>query len=169
MKTTGCFLALLFCIFALPARAAAGDVTIFGGMQDPGGITLDEIRPARFGVFGVRYSKNTSFVPEYTIALAPNFIDSNTAAFILNTNLLMQAQAPAVKPYVTAGLGTVMTFFGDGPSDIGTKFAINYGLGVKVMGGSIGGRFDFRRYAIPGVQSQTLNVTEMSFGVVFGN
>jgi hypothetical protein len=82
---------------------------------------------------------------------------------------LLQAPAAKVKPYGTLGLGTVMVF-GDGLSDIGTKFAVNYGLGVKVMTfGSAGFRVDLRGYAIPSVQSQTLKATEVSFGFVFSN
>ena len=62
--------------------------------------------------------------------------------------------------------------------DIGSKFAFNYGGGVKAMAGPVGVRFDIRGYAIPSVhtnatitgptiQSQTLNVIEVSLGVVF--
>ena len=67
---------------------------------------------------------------------------------------------------------------------IGTKFAMNYGGGVKVFpAGPIGVRFDIRGYLIPSVkfnlplptsptatvqsQSQTLNMLEVGVGIVF--
>jgi hypothetical protein len=69
---------------------------------------------------------------------------------------------------------------------MGAKFALNYGGGVKVFpAGPVGIRFDIRGYMIPSAkfnvaginpsdplgtiksQSQTLNILEAGFGVVF--
>jgi hypothetical protein len=96
-----------------------------------------------------------------------------------------------VKPYGTFGLGSVFTFGTDEegrPSlgKIGTKFALNYGGGVKVLpAGPVGLRFDIRGYMIPNVkfnvavptvtdplatiqtQSQTLNMLEAGVGIIF--
>jgi hypothetical protein len=73
-----------------------------------------------------------------------------------------------VKPYATAGLGTIISW-GSGVSDIGSKFAINYGGGIKVMpAGPVGINIGVRGYTVPRVQSQTLNIIEASVGVVFG-
>jgi hypothetical protein len=72
-----------------------------------------------------------------------------------------------VKPYVTAGLGSIFSW-GSGPSDIGSKFAVNYGGGVKVMAGPVGLNLGVRGYAVPRVQSQTLYITETSLGINFG-
>src|SRR5205085_999909 len=104
---------------------------------------------------------------EHTIAYSPNFIDSNTKALILNSNLLVQAPLVVAKPYVTAGVGLIHTT-GSGLSNVGTKFAFNYGAGVKFsILGPVGGRFDVRGYAIPSIQSQTMNIIEVSLGAVF--
>ncbi|HEX5000850.1 MAG TPA: hypothetical protein VFY29_21675 [Terriglobia bacterium] len=176
MKTTGCFLAfLVFLVLAAPANAVAGDITLFGGFQNAGKLTLSSAgstvltEPANVGIFGVRYKHGGFFSPEHTIAFAPNFLDSQSKAFFLNSNLVMQAPAPVVRPYVTAGLGTVITS-GSGVSDIGVKFALNYGGGAKLpLMESIGARFDVRGYSIPRVQSQTLNIVEVTFGLVFSN
>jgi hypothetical protein len=67
--------------------------------------------------------------------------------------------------------------------DIGSKFAINYGGGVKILpAGPVGVRFDIRGYTVPSVkfnlsgslptqtvqsQSQSLSFIEYGFGVVF--
>ena len=44
----------------------------------------------------------------------------------------------------------------------------NNGGGLKVMGGSVGVRADVRGYTVPSVADQTLNIVEVSLGVVFG-
>ena len=95
-----------------------------------------------------------------------NQLDSDSKSFIYNSNVRIQAPLPAVKPYVTAGLGTVASW-GSGISDLGAKFAFNYGGGVKVIpAGPVGLNVGVRVYSIPKVQSQTLNLTEVSVGLV---
>jgi opacity protein-like surface antigen len=124
------------------------------------------------------------FGGEHTFAYAPNFIDSRLKALITNSDLLIQVPLPKVKPYATAGVGAIFTFT-DSPStlsDIGTKFAVNYGGGVKVLpAGHVGLRFDIRGYSVPSVKfnlssltqgtvttrSQTLNILEVGAGVLF--
>ena len=160
--------------------ALANDVTLFGGFQHPGKVTLRSAvsggvsgasqiidNPIDVGVFGIRFAHGRIVGAEHTLAYAPNFIDSQTKVVIYNSNILIQAPSPLVKPYVTAGAGT---FFvrGSGATDIGTKFALNYGGGLKFFpAGPIGARIDVRGYAVPSVQSQTLNVIEVSLGVAF--
>ena len=177
MKTLGCFL-LTFLFMSLPALA--NDLTLFGGFQHPGKVTLRNAvssgigtttqiidNPINVGVFGIRFAHGKVVGAEHTLAYAPNFLDSTTKVVIYNSNLLIQAPTPIVKPYVTAGLGT---FFvkGTGPTDIGTKFAVNYGGGLKLFPvGPVGTRIDVRGYSVPGVQSQTLNLIEVSLGVAF--
>jgi hypothetical protein len=73
---------------------------------------------------------------------------------------------PVVKPYVTAGLGTFIVS-GSGISDIGTKFAYNYGGGVKVLPGPVGIQGDVRGYVLTGVNGDTMHVVEVSLGVLF--
>ncbi len=167
-------------LFSVPAFSQGNDLTIFAALQDPGKITLSNAAstgtsgasailtdPINTGMFGVRYGHGRLFGSEHTLAYAPNFLDSNSKAIIYNSNFRIQAPLPAVRPYVTAGLGTIFSW-GTGASDIGGKFAVNYGGGVKVMARSVGLNFGLRGYAVPGVQSQTLYITETSVGINFG-
>jgi len=172
MKTTGRLITLFVMLSAATGLAHGHDLTLFGGAQFPGKITLASggnnlTDPANFGVFGVRYGSGGLWGHEETFAYTSHFLDTNSKAVILNGNLRIQAPLPVVKPYVTGGVGTFVTW-GTGVSDLGTKFALNYGGGVKIMKGPVGIRFDMRGYAIPSVQSQTLNVGEASVGVTFG-
>jgi hypothetical protein len=175
MKNLGRFLAV-FVLLCVPAMAEDNDLTLFGGVQFPGKITLSRATstvpdiisdPVNVGVFGLRYGRGKVFGHEETFAYTPNFLSSDSKSIILNSNILIQAPAPVIKPYVTAGLGTVMSW-GSGPADIGSKFAINYGGGLKIRPkGPIGIRFDARGYTVLSVQSQTLKLGEVSVGVLF--
>ena len=174
MKILRSFLVLSFIFFAVPTHAS--DVTLFGGVQHQGKLTLNSgvqqassitFDPRNFGVFGVRFGHGNVFGGEHTIAYTPNFIDSRTKAIIYNSNVLIQAPVPKVKPYATFGLGSIFTA-GDSITDIGNKFAMNYGAGLKILpAGGAGVRFDVRGYTVPSVQDQTLNIIEVSVGVVF--
>jgi len=200
MKKIRCFLVLTCFIAAIPAYAD-NDLTLFGAAQHEGKLnvqsaataaaTTRSFDPATFGTFGLRFGHAKVFGSEHTIAYAPNFLEADTKAVFWNSNLLVQAPLPKAKPYVTAGIGSIFSWGEDSagrPSfaKIGTKFALNYGGGVKVLpAGPVGLRFDIRGYAIPGSkfnipfptpidplatiqsQSQTLNVLEVGFGVIF--
>jgi opacity protein-like surface antigen len=174
-------LALLVLLVSVPARAADVDITGFAGMQREGKLTIQTapdtarlLNSTNFGVFGVRIGHGRVFGGEHTLAFSPNFIDANTKAFIYNSNVLVQAPLPVVRPYVTAGLGLIHTS-GDGLGVFGTKFAFNYGGGVKILpAGPVGVRFDVRGYAVPSTEfkvfsaeSQRLDFLEVSAGVVF--
>jgi len=177
------FVALLALLMNLPAGAA--DLTVFGGVQRQGKLTLQSapgstinllrtINSTNFGVFGARIGHGRVFGGEHTLAFSPNFIDAETKAIIYNSNFLIQAPLPVVRPYATVGLGLIGTS-GDGAGVIGTKFAINYGGGVKFMpAGPVGMRVDVRGYAVPSaefkvftVENQTVNFVEVSVGVIF--
>jgi len=194
-------LLVLICIFAAIPCYAQSDVTIFGAVQHEGKLSVKSATstvtatstfdPATFGTFGARFGHGKLFGGEHTLAYSSNFIDGATKAFLYNSNFLIQAPVPKVKPYGTVGLGTIITWGTDTsgrPSfgKIGTKFAINYGGGVKVLpAGPVGVRFDIRGYTIPSVhfnipvlsptdptatvqsQSQTLNMLEAGLGIVF--
>src|SRR2546427_4316536 len=202
MKTLGCFLVLICILAALPAYAAS-DLTLFGAAQHRGTLTLQgagqtatttqSFNPTTFGVFGIRYSHGNIIGGEHTLAYAPNFIETNGRAFIYNSDLLVQAGFPKVKPYGAVGLGAIFTWAknssGSTPAlgDIGSKFAINYGGGVKILpAGPVGVQFDIRGYTLPSVkftlpfpsvnpslgavvqtQSQSVSFIEYGFGVVF--
>ena len=157
---------------AVPSHA--GDLTFFGGVQRPGKLTLQSVTggasvpldPRDFGTFGIRISQGRVFGSEHTLAYSPNFISSENSAFLYNSNFAIQAPLPGVRPYATAGLGTIW-IGGDGLNAItGAKFALNYGGGLKV-GGKVGVQFDARGYTIRGVADDTLKVLEMSLGLVF--
>src|SRR5229473_94626 len=167
MKTLGCFLMLTWILAAVPAYAAS-DLTIFGAAHHQGKLTLQgatqsattttNLDPRTFGVFGVRYSHGRVIGGEHTLAYAPNFLISGGRALIYNSDLLIQAPLPKVTPYVTAGLGTIFTWSSSNSGitqavgDIGTKFAINYGGGLKITpAGPVGVRFDIRGYTLPSV------------------
>jgi hypothetical protein len=171
---------LLFLLALTAAPIYAGDFTIYGGMQHPGKLTLRSVvdssttiplNPRNFGTFGIRISQGRVFGSEHTLAYSPNFISSDNNAIIYNSNLMIQAPLSIVRPYVTAGLGTVY-IRGETISALeairGAKFAINYGGGVKVkLAGPLGAQFDARGYSLTSVQSERLDVLEVSVGVVF--
>ena len=207
MKTVGCFLGFV-CILAAAPVYAASDFTIFGAAQHQGKLTLQTatstattispLDPRTFGVFGIRYGHGSVIGGEHTLAYAPNFLISGGRALIYNSDLRVQAPLPKVTPYVTAGLGAIFTWSSNSGAcssltqpcplaqaigDIGTKFAINYGGGVKIFpAGAVGVRFDIRGYTLPSVSfnlpatianqtvkttNQNLNFFEYGFGVVF--
>lgn len=203
MKNLRCFLCLAFILCAVPLFADE-DITIFGAAQHQGKLTLQSaeatattttnFNPGTFGVFGLRFSHGTIFGGEHTFAYVPNFLSGDAKAFIYNSDFMLQAPLPKIRPYAVAGLGGIFTWgtTSSGEPDfskIGAKFALNYGGGVKVFpAGPVGIRFDIRGYAIPGAsfnlpaalnvgnqsitatiksQSQTLNLLEVGLGVVF--
>jgi opacity protein-like surface antigen len=195
-----CFLVVTIIFATLPVYADT-DVTLFGAATHQGQLTVAtatstasstrNFNPATFGTFGLRFGHAKVLGSEHTIAYAPNFLEANTKAILYNSNFLVQAPLPKVKPYGTVGLGTIYSFGEDDsgrPSfaKMGAKFALNYGGGVKVFpAGPVGIRFDIRGYMIPSAkfnvvginpsdplgtiksQSQTLNILEAGFGVVF--
>src|SRR5262249_52798939 len=150
MKILGCFLAIIYILAAVPAYAAS-DLTLFGAAQHQGKLTLQSatqtatatsnLDPRTFGVFGIRYSHGSVIGGEHTLAYAPNYLVTGGRALIYNSDLLVQAPLPKVTPYATAGLGAVFTWSSTDSTlnralaDIGTKFAINYGGGVKIFPG----------------------------------
>jgi len=206
---------VLTCVLAVPAFAAS-DLTIFGAAQHQGTLTLQgtfldqasvtqtitsNLNPQTFGVFGIRYGHGKVIGGEHTLAYAPNFIESGSRAFFYHSNFRVQAPFPVITPYGTAGLGTIFTSAksqtGTAPAsqglgslaDIGTRFAINYGGGVKILPkGPVGVQFDLRGYTVPGVSfnlpiagqsnlpiagqtiktsSQSLNFFQYGLGIVF--
>src|SRR2546426_4484037 len=199
MKTLGCFLVFTCILAAIPAYADS-DLTIFGAAQHQGKLTLQfaqpvitsNFNPTTFGVFGIRYSHGKVIGGEHTLAYAPNFISSNSKAFIYNSDLLLQVPLPKIRPYGVVGLGSIFTWSKNDTGrpalgDIGNKFAINYGGGVKILpAGPVGVQFDIRGYTLPSVkftlpfpsvnpslgavvqtQSQSVSFIEYGFGVVF--
>ena len=202
MKTLRCFLVFM-CILVTVPLYAASDVTIFGAAQHEGKLTVQSATQTAtttsnfdprtfggtFGVFGVRYSHGKVIGGEHTLAYVPSFQVTGGRALFYNSDLLIQAPLPKVTPYATAGMGAIFTWSkaSSGPAqqigDVGTKFAINYGGGLKVFpAGPVGLRVDIRGYTIPNVglnlassianqtvktTNQNVNFFEFGFGVVF--
>jgi hypothetical protein len=203
MKNFGCFL-LLICVLSTIPAYADGDLTLFGAAQHQGKLTLQSasstagtpsnFNPGTFGMYGVRIAHGKVFGGEHTIAYVPDFLGGGAKAIVYNSDILLQAPLPKVTPYATAGMGSIFTWGSNSAgqpdiSKIGTKFALNYGGGIKVFpAGPVGVRFDIRGYAVPSAkfnlpspasiitgtaagtvqsQSQTLNMLEVGFGVVF--
>lgn len=174
MKNFGWYLLFLLAFAAVPAQA--GDLTLFGGVQQPGKLTLRTaaegttvlLDPRSFGTFGMRISTGRVLGSEHTLAYSPNFISSDNSAFIYNSNLLVQIPAGGIRPYATAGLGTIY-IGGDGFEAItGAKLAVNYGGGVKfTLAGPVGGQVDVRGYTLPSVLDEALQVLEVSAGIAF--
>jgi hypothetical protein len=175
MKSAKYFLLLsLFCLFvAVPIHA--NDLTLFAGSQNPGSMTLQSVGgaivaagPRNFGTFGIRFSHGRVVGSEHTLAYSPNFLSSQHSAIIYNSNLMIQAPLPIVRPYATAGLGIVHVRGNGLQAVTGAKFAVNYGGGVKVkLAGPLGAQLDARGYTIRSLNAQTLHVLEVSVGLVF--
>jgi hypothetical protein len=179
MKTIG-RLIIAFVLFSVPAFSQGKDFTIFAGVQVPQKITLSNApssgssgvtqiitNPKNASEFGIRFGHGKVFGGEHSLSYAPDFLDSQSKAILYSSNFRIQAPFPVIRPYATAGLGTILSW-GSGVSDLGTKFAVNYGGGVKIMPGKVGVNIGLRGYAVPSVQSQTLYITEASVGVNFG-
>jgi hypothetical protein len=148
----------------------AADITLFTGVQNPGKLTINNVvRDMELGgVFGARFSGGQVIGFEQTLAFSPNFLESSRQAFTAQSNLHVGIPTGHVVPYATAGVGLITTW-GDSILDLGTKFAFNYGGGVKLrnLAGPLGVRFDVRGYSMPGVFSQTVNFVEGSVGLLF--
>ncbi len=178
MKTLQSFSLLALSIF-LPAVAvqpahAATDLTFFGGTQNPGSLTLRTATgsllatgPKTFGTFGLRLALGTIVGSEHTFSYSPNFLTTQHSAFIYHSNFLVQAPLPVIRPYGTAGIGTVWVRGTGLQAVTGAKFALNYGGGVKIkLAGPLGVQADARGYYIRGINSQALNMLETSIGLL---
>lgn len=171
------------CLISIPARAADLDLTLFGGIHHQGqlresvgyagngGSSAFYFNPTTFGVFGARFGHGKVIGGEHTFAYTPNFIQSGNNAFIYNSNLRVQAPLPVLKPYGTVGAGLVHSGGTPGAS-FGTRFAFNYGGGVKAMAGPVGVDLDLRGYTLPSVNffpidQQRLTFFQVSAGIVF--
>jgi hypothetical protein len=86
--------------------------------------------------------------------------------FVYNSNLIINIPAGKIVPYLTAGAG-LLHQYGDRDMPVGTRFAFNYGGGVKFprLLGPLGLRFDMRGYRAGGV-SNKLSIFEVTGGVL---
>jgi hypothetical protein len=167
-------------VFFMTAPLRAADFTFFVGGAMPGAVTYANAKTAldKSPVFGVRLA--TNFVPsfglEHTLGFSSDYLfPRNLSAirdakgFIYNSNLILNfpMKIKYFVPYVTAGAG-VLHQYGDADLPVGTKFAFNYGGGVKLshLAGPLGARLDMRGYRATGVFSTSLNLFEISGGIL---
>lgn len=166
--------AVLF-LFAAPLRAA--DLTFFVGGVNPGSIDYKGVKTALDGgpVYGFRFA--TNIVPyfgiEHTLGfssdyLFPHKISSirDAKGFVYSTNMILNIPAGSIVPYFTAGAG-LLHQYGDRDMPVGTRFAFNYGGGLKFprMIGPLGLRFDMRGYRA-GTVSNKVNILEVTGGAL---
>ncbi len=169
---------VLICLGSGPP-VAGQDFTVFAGAAVPGNVTRDNLRINLDNgpVWGFRLS--TGFVPmlglEHTLAFSPDYLapsrdpaGRDSKGLIYSTNLIVNLPSGNAVPYLTAGVGLIRQY-GAGDLPVGTKFAFNYGGGLKAPGmwGPFGLRFDARGYTATGVLSRKLNIFELSAGVMF--
>ncbi len=159
------------------AQSNAADLTFFVGGVKPGAITFRNVETSLDSspIYGLRLS--TNFVPlfgmEHTLAFSSDYLFPRSVAdikeargFVYNSNLIVNLPIGVAVPYVTAGLG-LLHQYGDANLPIGTKFAVNYGGGLKFphLAGPLGLRFDVRGYRA-GLTSNRVNLLEISGGIL---
>jgi len=165
---------------ALIAKAHAGDITIHAGYVNPGDLTVENVSHSLdgSGIYGVRFGGTFAriFGIEETLAYSPDFLRTddfaqfdNVKGFITSTNFVFNLPGGHIIPYATAGVGTITRFGSGDELGFGTKFAVNYGGGVKLtrLAGPLGLRFDARGYKAVDILSESLNIFEVSAGVIF--
>jgi hypothetical protein len=168
-------LAIAPSLFSVPSAAA--DLTFYVGGVNPGSITYRNVKTSldRSPIFGFRLG--TNFVPflgmEHTLGFSSDFLfPRNIAAiseakgFVYNSNLIINLPLGGTIPYLTAGAGLIHQY-GDPDMPVGTRFAFNYGGGLKFphLMGPFGLRLDMRGYRV-GAVSNKLNLFEISGGVM---
>ncbi len=174
--------------FALSAESFAQkyNFSVFGGWNKPGKVTVANVQSGLNGnsMVGARFEADFAkiFGWENTFAYSPNFgkpdflvTSGDSRALIYSSNLVLNAPIGHITPYATVGLGLVTSKrLLSQPAQVlnfeefGTKFAVNYGGGLKLtrLAGPLGLRFDVRGYTLPDVFSQRLNILEVSGGIM---
>jgi hypothetical protein len=171
--------ALVLGAAALAAPAAAGDFTVYAGRVKPGSLTLANVRTSLDGSSTWGFRLAHGFLPvvglEHTVGFSRDFARRSDVAgaqdvngFVYNSNLIDHVPIGRTVPYATVGLGFIRQYGSD--QVIGTKFAVNYGGGVKFkrLLGPLGLRVDVRGYSASGVISGRLNIFEVSGGLLLG-
>jgi hypothetical protein len=171
-----CFLFLVGMWMLSAMNLNAADLTFFVGGVKPGSISYKNVRTSLDSspVWGIRYGTSfvRSFGMEHTLAFSSDFLfPSNTSireskGFVYSSNLIINLPVGKVIPYVTAGTG-LLHQYGDAEMPVGTKFAFNYGGGLKLprLAGPLGIRVDLRGYRA-GIFSNKMSIFEMSGGIM---
>lgn len=170
-------LPVLLTLFCAP-HAMGADITGFVGGIKPGKLTLGEVRTALDSspVYGFRLGLD--FLPflghEHTLGFSSGYLVptslsafTHSNGFVYNSNLVLHVKAGGIVPYATAGIGLIHQY-GSPSLEVGTKFAVNYGGGLKFprLFGPFGLRFDVRGYTATGLASGKLNMLEVTGGVL---
>jgi hypothetical protein len=158
------------------AYSRAADLTFYVGGVNPGSINYNDLetpldsspmfgfRAAHYFVSNFGFEHTFAFSSDY---LFPRSLSDITEAngFVYNSNLIVNIPVGIAVPYVTAGAGLVHQY-GDENLPVGTKFAFNYGGGLKFphLAGPLGLRFDLRGYRAG--FSDKVNMFEFSGGVL---
>jgi len=183
---------LLIALSVFAGTAQADDFSFFVGAALPGTAKHDgaEIPLNNSVMYGLRYGFDLMPILglEHTIALSHNFLASDAVncplpgaggtsgchpmweeskGFLYNSNLTFGYQLDQrTIPFLTAGVGLIHQY-GDRNLPVGTRFAFNYGGGVKFpnLAGPVGARIDLRGYRA-GVFSRKVNMFEVSLGLM---
>jgi hypothetical protein len=179
MKIRWLFPFVFFGVLLLAHAAQAQEVTVFAGGLVPGSGSFRGVSTPldRGPIFGVRLTTGfaASWKLEGTLAYSNDFLFprevpgvTHARAIVFNYNLLANIPVGKAVPYATAGLGFVHQYGSDN-LPVGTKLAVNYGGGLKFpkLWGPAGLRIDARGYTAIGVFSYTVNIFELSGGVLF--
>lgn len=157
----------------------AADLTFFVGGTMPGSVSYRNVKTSLSNspVYGVRVG--TNFVPalgmEHTLAFSSDYLFPENVSslkdargFVYNSNLMVNlpVRVLSAAPYFTIGLG-LLHQYGIDNSPVGSKFAVNYGGGLKFsrVAGPLGLRFDVRGYRA-GIFSDKMNLFEASGGIL---
>ena len=166
-------------LFAFSGAAPAADISVFAGVALPGSVTYENVKTALDNgpIYGLRFGNNfvRYFGTEHTLAVSSDFLfpseNPNATAskgFLYNSNLRLNFPIieKNIVPFLTAGVGIIHQY-GDRNLPVGTKFAFNYGGGVRFpnLAGPLGARVDMRGYNA-GLLSNKLNMVELSFGLM---
>lgn len=167
----------LFSVFA--ATAYSSDFSVFIGIELPGSVEHNDekISLDNGPVYGFRFGNDLlrNLGLEHMLAFSPDFLYPDradyeyveTKGFLYGSNLVLNFQDLDSRfvPFLTAGIGLIHQY-GDRDLPVGTKFAFNYGGGVKFpnLAGPLGARIDLRGYRAG--MSKSINMAELSFGLM---
>ncbi len=173
-----CFIALMLLGLLCASQAMGADLTGFVGGIKPGKLSLKGVSTALDSspVYGFRLA--FGILPflghEHTFGfssgyLVPSNLSAITSAkgFVYNSNLILNAKVGGAVPFVTAGIGLIHQY-GAPNLQVGTRFAFNYGGGIKFpkLLGPLGVRFDARGYTATGLDAGSVNMFEVTGGVL---
>jgi hypothetical protein len=172
-----CFLFLVGMLMLSAMNLNASDLSFFVGGIIPGSINYNNVRTSldNSPVWGIRYGTSfvRSFGMEHSLAFSSDYLFprgissiNDAKGFVYNSNLIINIPVGNLIPYITAGAG-MLHQYGDASMPVGSKFAFNYGGGVKLprLVGPLGVRVDLRGYRA-GIFSNKLRIFETSGGVM---